>query len=418
MRNSPSTPRRIRSAHESKSATVRAAAAAPSRRQQTRWQRDQHQQRLLFIAVGVLVLLVVAIFAGGLVFENVVQGNAAVAQVGPDSITASQLLEEVRPEAAALDNQAKQFGGGQQIADYVTSQKRSLPNSVLNNVVDDRIIRQEAARRGISVSPADVDNKERQTVADFQAASNPAPTPAPEASPTDQTFATPEASGAALTLATPQPTTLPTPAAAVTPTTPTPVPTLDESAYGPALQQLLQQDGFTEADFRKQLERSLLRTDLQSAVGAEKAASTQPEVHARQIQAASPDVANDLLSQLQNGADFAQLAQQNSTDAVSKDNGGDVGWFARGTHVQAFDDATFALQAGQLSDVIRDANGYHVIQVLEVDPNHPVPADQVASLQQKAFSDWLTAQHSSSSVTISLNQSETNWILAHIGVRP
>ena len=52
MRNTPpGTPRRVRTAHESKSASVRAAAAAPSRRQQSRWQREQHQQRLLFLAI-------------------------------------------------------------------------------------------------------------------------------------------------------------------------------------------------------------------------------------------------------------------------------------------------------------------------------------------------------------------------------
>src|SRR5437588_10466389 len=108
MRNTPSTPRRVRSAHESKSAAVRAAAAAPSRRQQSRWQREQHQQRLLYIAVGVLVVLIAAVFGAGLIYDNVVRANQTVAQVGPDAITASQLLDEVRPQGQALDAHAKQ----------------------------------------------------------------------------------------------------------------------------------------------------------------------------------------------------------------------------------------------------------------------------------------------------------------------
>src|ERR1700694_3796593 len=97
MRNTPPTPRRIRLAHESKSAAVRAAAAAPSRRQQSKWQREQHQQRTLFLAIGVLVVLVLAIFGGGIFYDNVVRANEVVAQIGPDNVTASQLLAQGRP---------------------------------------------------------------------------------------------------------------------------------------------------------------------------------------------------------------------------------------------------------------------------------------------------------------------------------
>src|SRR5437870_13485884 len=105
MRDTPPTPRRVRTAHESKSATVRAAAAAPSRRQQSKWQREQHRQRTLYIAIGVLVALVVAIFAGGLIFDNVVRANEVVAQIGPDTITATQLVDEIKPSVRALDVQ-------------------------------------------------------------------------------------------------------------------------------------------------------------------------------------------------------------------------------------------------------------------------------------------------------------------------
>src|SRR5215472_10261582 len=98
----PNTSRRIRSAHESKSATVRAAAAAPSRRQQSRWRREQQQQRNLYIAIGVLVGLIAAIFAGGLVYDNFIRANQVVAQVGPDSITAAQVLDEGKTQARTL----------------------------------------------------------------------------------------------------------------------------------------------------------------------------------------------------------------------------------------------------------------------------------------------------------------------------
>ncbi|HEX8966355.1 MAG TPA: SurA N-terminal domain-containing protein, partial [Chloroflexota bacterium] len=164
MRNTPPTPRRVRAAHESRSAAVRAAAAAPSRRQQSRWQREQHQQRLLFIAIAALVAVIAAIFLAGLGYDNLVRPNQTVAQVGPDSITAEQLLDEVRPRARALDAQAKQLGAGANIADYVDQQKRGMPDQVLNGLVDEHIIQQEATRRGISVSASDLDDRERQAV--------------------------------------------------------------------------------------------------------------------------------------------------------------------------------------------------------------------------------------------------------------
>src|SRR5919205_9020 len=179
MRNTPPGPRRVRSAHESRSATVRAAAAAPSRRQQSRWQREQHHQRLLYVAVGALVVVVLAILAGGLLYDNVIRANEVVAQIGSENITAAQLLDEMRPTVRSIDTQAKQVGGGTDVSQYVAQQKRDLPDQTLNDLIDRKLIEQEAARRGISVTPAEVDEKERQTVAQVNAAANPSPTAVP-----------------------------------------------------------------------------------------------------------------------------------------------------------------------------------------------------------------------------------------------
>ena len=411
-------PRRVRSAHESKSAAVRAAAAAPSRRQRSRWQREQQQQRMLYLAVAALVVLVAAIFAGGLIFDNVVRANKVVAQIGPDSITDAQLLDEVKSQARVIDAQAKSLGGGAagaNITSYVDQQKRSLPDSVLNQMIDDRIIQQEAARRGISVSPSDVDDKERQSIADYKAATSPTPEPSPtaEASPTS------EAGGAALTSATPEATTPPLAATVGALLTPTAVPTLEGAAYNTALQDLLDKNFLTEADLRKQLQQSLLHDKVSDAVGQDLVPATQEQIHVRQIQVSNAEQGNDLLTQLQNGGDFGQLAQQYSTDTATKDKGGDLGWVGRGGSLsKPLEDAAFALSPSQLSDVIQDTNGYHVLQVLEKDPARPVPADQLKAQRDKAFNDWLSGQRSGTNVKLQLEQAERDWVLARIGVRP
>jgi len=349
---------------------------------------------MLFIAVGVLVAVVVAIFVGGIIYDNVVRANEVVAQIGSDNITATQLVDEVRPKARALDAQAKQLGGTTNVTSYVEQQKKGLADQVLNDLVDQRLIKQEADRRGISVSPTEIDDKERQTVTDFQAATNPAPTP--EANPTTAAVATPAA-----------------------PTTPTPVPTLEASAYGTALQQLLDRNGLTEADFRKQLEQSALREKLQTAIGQEQVAGTQEQIHVRQIETLDESTAREAQSELNGGSDFADVAQQVSVDGTSKLKGGDMSWFPRGGSGKStqFEDAAFALQPGQTSDVIQDDGGYHIIQLLERDNARSIPADQLTTQRGKSFDTWLSGRRSQD-VKLSFSQSEKDWVLGHIGVRP
>jgi hypothetical protein len=68
---------------------------------------------------------------------------------------------------------------------------------------------------------------------------------------------------------------------------------------------------------------------------------------------------------LQQRADFAQLAKDNSDDQSNRDKGGDLGWFGHGMMVPEFDQAAFALDPGKTSGVIRTPFGFHIIQVLE-----------------------------------------------------
>src|SRR5215204_7443713 len=97
MRNTPPPPRRVRSAHESRSATVRAAAAAPSKRQLSHWQREQSHQRMLFIGIGALLTVIVAIFIGAIIYDRVVRANDVVAHIGSTTITTSDLAEAMGP---------------------------------------------------------------------------------------------------------------------------------------------------------------------------------------------------------------------------------------------------------------------------------------------------------------------------------
>jgi peptidyl-prolyl cis-trans isomerase SurA len=89
-----------------------------------------------------------------------------------------------------------------------------------------------------------------------------------------------------------------------------------------------------------------------------------PKVSAGVKQAAYQK-AKAILDSIKAGGDFAAFAKRYSEDPGSAVHGGDLGWARRGDFVKEFEEATFALKPGQLSDVVETALGYHIIQLLD-----------------------------------------------------
>jgi PPIC-type PPIASE domain len=144
--------------------------------------------------------------------------------------------------------------------------------------------------------------------------------------------------------------------------------------------------------------------------------TTENAIHARHILVATQQEATDIKAQLVAGADFAQLAAKLSTDTGSKTSGGDLGWFGKGVMVPEFETAAFALNPGQISDPVKSSFGYHIIQVLEKDPNHPIDPTRTEQLRLQPYQQWLsTAQSDPTRVTFSSSSPKLAWLQSYLG---
>jgi foldase protein PrsA len=87
------------------------------------------------------------------------------------------------------------------------------------------------------------------------------------------------------------------------------------------------------------------------------------QIKASHILVADEKTANEVKQKLNDGGDFAELAKEYSTDDSTKDSGGDLGYFAKGTMVTEFDDVAFGLAVDEVSKPVKTEYGYHIIKV-------------------------------------------------------
>ena len=101
------------------------------------------------------------------------------------------------------------------------------------------------------------------------------------------------------------------------------------------------------------------------------------QVQARQILVQTEQQAQDIITQLNQGADFATLAQKDSIDPGAK-NGGELGWFSQTEMVPAFANAAFALKPGEYTKTpVQTQFGWHVIKLEDTREVTAPPFDQV-----------------------------------------
>lgn len=420
-----------------------------------RLEREHRQTRLiLYIFIAALVLV-----AGSLIYGyldmNYFQLNQTVAKVGKSQITERQLEARIRFRRQQLLINYSQY---QQYAQYfgmdVTQQTTqietelndsvTLGQAVLDQMIDEELIKQEAEKRGITVSQAEVDKAMHDAFGYF-----PNGTDTPTVTPTEVVQPTIPASAFTIVTITPTPTVTlegtvtseftATPGVTATPATtelpattgtvepaatetatlaptatativPTATATLEPTATaGPTLtpeptatpytlegfqsefkksQDRFFKLGFNEAEFRSLFESQLLRQKLMDVITVD-VVHAQDQVWARHILVADEAAAKDIVKRLKAGEDFATLAKTLSTDTGSGANGGDLGWFSKGMMVAPFEEAAFKLKPGEISNPVKSDFGYHIIQVI-AHQERPLTASDYQKALDTAFTDWLT----------------------------
>lgn len=261
--------------------------------------RDRERNRKLYIGAGSAILLAMLIIVAGALYAFAYVPNSTLARAGADTIVTKDFWQRMRLERSRLASQLvnlqqleQQFGQSfftQQI-NQIQAQLQSpftLGMQVLDDMIDEKIVAQEAAARGITVSDEEVEAALREEIARNRNAIT-----APQATETAEAGIAATATATAWT-----PTPLPTIDANVVVTaTATPLPTAEPLPTQPIISDTGYTEGLNELSttlsdinsvdlegYRAVIRARLLADKLSAAIGEETVTATEEQVHARHI---------------------------------------------------------------------------------------------------------------------------------------
>ncbi|HEY8193769.1 MAG TPA: peptidylprolyl isomerase [Hyphomicrobium sp.] len=126
----------------------------------------------------------------------------------------------------------------------------------------------------------------------------------------------------------------------------------------------LKRRALRELYFEKVIKASVTDADARKIYDDQvKLLKPEEEVSARHILVETEAEAKALKEKLDKGADFAQLAKENSKDPGSKDDGGNLGYFGHGQMVPQFEDVVFKLKKGEVSEPVKTQFGWHLVKL-------------------------------------------------------
>ena len=189
-----------------------------------------------------------------------------------------------------------------------------------------------------------------------------------------------------------------------------------KNQYGDQFKNVLKNNGLKdEADFKNQIKFKLAMNEAIKKSITEKDVKDhyKPEIKASHILVSDENEAKEIKKKLDAGASFEELAKQESQDLLSKEKGGDLGYFNSGRMAPEFETAAYKLKVGQISNPVASPNGYHIIKL--TDKKALKPYDEVKdsirkNLEEERISDPIFGkkllQNELKKANIKINDSE------------
>lgn len=353
----------------------------PLTRKQISRRDKERRQRLTMVGIAIAIgCVILAVLAYGLYQEVVAKPSAPVARVNGVPISTEAYQKRVLLERMSVDARIETMRAQRSLYDPETDafmislidqqlsqlalQRDFLGDELfVDGLIEEELIRQAAQEAGIEVSPAEVD----QRIEDLFGYDPEQPTPLPE--PSSETIT----STSELT-----PTVAPTPMTRAQ----------FEELYADNLNSIKEGAGITEAEYKKLIELQILREKMQEYID-QRVPTSELHVHARHILLDTEEQALAVLERLRNGEDFSVVATEVSTDTLTAELGGDLGWLPQGEMDEAIDQVAFSLSVGEISDVVETPRGFHIILVEERDENRELDAEVLEQRRSDAFDLWL-----------------------------
>ena len=381
-------------------------------------QRERDRKFLLLggVATGFALLLVVI----GAVYSFLVVPARLVVSVNGNDITIQDFRNRYRYERQLALNRyesmrflQQQFAGQVNLLNEIQVMQTALSDEftmgvrVKSTMIEDLLIADAAREAGLSVSHTELDALIEAEVASryskYTAAQATATITAREAAASEQEAAD---AGDNATGTNPE-------AEAID------IITEEELNQGTAglAEELDDTNGLTLDEYRQILEYGLLREMVRSHVTEGNVETTELRIRVRHLliafevqpggnesdtagrtQEEALALTESLIARLELGESFDYLVDLYSDDPTAEFNQGDLGWFAKGRMVPAFEEAAFALAVNETSAPIETEFGYHIIQVTDSDPDAPISADALESAIDEYFRNWLVEQQAAANI--------------------